>query len=292
MKLAAIRSLRSWGWSLPGLGLLALFVVLPALATLPLAFLHFDGVSTPEFAGGENLARLWNDPLFWKSLSNSLKVLLVSVPLRLLLALGLALLLYRSGPAVGIGRAAVLAPGVTPDIAWALVWLFLLNPLYGPVALLLPLFGYSPAAWLTDPTVARSLLALMTLWLIGELTVVLIAARQELGQEVYEAARMEGASAWYVFRRVTLPLLMPVLVLLACRDAALSFQTSLTPAMIITKGGPQFGTLLLPLYAYQNGFEYLRFGYASAILLAMFFITVLLIGVQLRWLRRWSLQGR
>ena len=291
MKRFSMHSLRIWGWSLPGLGLLALFVVLPALATLPLAFLHFDGVSAPEFAGGENLARLWNDPLFWKSLSNSLKVLLVSVPLRLLLALGLALLLYRSGPAVGIGRAAVLAPGVTPDIAWALVWLFLLNPLYGPVALLLPLFGYSPAAWLTDPTVARSLLSLMTLWLIGELTVVLIAARQELGQGVYEAARMEGASAWYVFRRVTLPLLMPVLVLLACRDAALSFQTSLTPAMIITKGGPQFGTLLLPLYAYQNGFEYLRFGYASAILLAMFFITVLLIAVQLRWLRRWSLQG-
>ena len=281
---------RFWGWSLPGLSLLALLVVLPALVTLPLALLHFDGVSPPSFAGMDNLARLWGDPLFWQSLSNSLKVLFLSVPMRLALALGLALLLHRAGPGVGLGRAAVLAPGVTPDIAWAVVWLFLLNPLYGPVALMLPLFGYAPGAWLTDPVVARSLLALMTLWLIGEITVVLIAARQELGHEVYEAARIEGASSWQIFRRVTLPLLMPVLMLLACRDAALSFQTSLTPAMIITKGGPQFGTLLLPLYAYQNGFEYLRFGYAAAIQLALFFITLLLILVQLRWLKRWSRQ--
>lgn len=283
-----MRSLRLWGWSLPGLVLLALLVVLPALATLPLALLHFDGVSPPRFAGGENLARLWDDPLFWKSLGNSLKVLMLSVPLRLALALGLALLLHRKGPGVSLGRAAALAPGVTPDIAWALVWLFLLNPLYGPVAMMLPLFGVTPDAWLTQPGVARNLLALMTLWLVGEMTIVLIAARQELGTEVYEAARIEGASAWYVFRRVTLPLLLPVLVLLACRDAALSFQTSLTPAMIITKGGPQFGTLFLPLYAYQNGFEYLRFGYAAAIQLAMFLITLMLIAVQLGWLRRWA----
>lgn len=283
---------RVWGWSLPGLALLAALVLLPALATVPLALLHFDGVSPPRFAGADNLIRLWNDALFWQSLSNSLKLALISVPLRLALALGLALLLHRSGPGVGVARAAALAPSVTPDIAWAIVWLFLLNPLYGPVAALLPLLGYAPGAWLTDPTVARGLLALMTLWLIGELTVVLIAARQELGSEVYEAARIEGASAWHIFSRVTLPLLMPVLVLLACRDAALSFQTSLTPAMIITKGGPQFGTLLLPLYAYQNGFEYLRFGYASALLLALFVITVLLIAVQLRWLKRWSQQAR
>ncbi len=286
------RRWRAWGWSLPGLVLLAALVVLPALATLPLALLHFDGVSAPRFAGGENIARLWSDPLFWQSLGNSLKVLLISVPLRLLLALGLALLLHRNGPGVGLGRAAALAPGVTPDIAWALIWLFLLNPVYGPVALLLPVFGIASDAWLTQPAVARGLLSLMTLWLIGELTVVLIAARQELGSEVYEAARIEGASPWHIFSRVTLPLLMPVLVLLACRDAALSFQTSLTPAMIVTKGGPQFGTLMLPLYAYQNGFEYLRFGYASAILLAMFAITLLLIAVQLRWLRRWSMRGR
>ena len=282
---------RLWGWSLPGLLLLALLVVLPALATVPLALLHFDGVSPPSFAGMANLSRLWSDPLFWQSLSNSLKVAMLSVPLRLGLALALALLLHRSGPGVGFARAAVLAPGVTPDIAWTLVWLFLLNPVYGPVAALLPLLGYSPAAWLMQGEVARGVLAFMTLWLIGELTIVLIAARQELGQAVFEAARSEGASTWHIFRRVTLPLLMPVLVLLACRDAALSFQTSLTPAMVMTKGGPQFGTLLLPLYAYQNGFEYLRFGYASALVLAMFLITVLLIAVQLRWLKRWSLRG-
>ena len=223
-----MRSLRLWGWSLPGLVLLALLVVLPALATLPLALLHFDGVSPPRFAGGENLARLWDDPLFWKSLGNSLKVLMLSVPLRLALALGLALLLHRKGPGVSLGRAAALAPGVTPDIAWALVWLFLLNPLYGPVAMMLPLFGVTPDAWLTQPGVARNLLALMTLWLVGEMTIVLIAARQELGTEVYEAARIEGASAWYVFRRVTLPQIRPAIV----SASFLSFITSFDELVI------------------------------------------------------------
>ncbi|MDP3858256.1 MAG: sugar ABC transporter permease [Stagnimonas sp.] len=283
--------LRDWHWSLPGFALLGLLVGLPALMALPLAFSHFDGLHAPRFAGLTNLARVGADPLFWTALGNSLKVALWSVPLRLLLALGLALLLHRPRRGAGLLRAAALAPSVTPDIAWALLWLWILNPLYGPVAWLLSGFGIAPDIWLTDPAAARRVLALISLWLIGELVVVLIAARKEIPQELYDLCAVEGASAWTVFRRLTLPMLMPVLLLLACRDAALSFQTSFLPALIITKGGPQYGTLLLPVYVYQNGFEYLRFGYAAALALAMFAVTLLMIAVQLFWLRRWTRRG-
>lgn len=288
---AIARFLRDWHWTLPGFAALALLVGLPALLALPLAFSHFDGLSVPRFAGLANLVRLDGDPLFWTALGNSLEVAAWSVPLRLLLALGLALLLHRPRRGVGVLRAAALAPSVTPDIAWALLWLWILNPLYGPFAWLLGAFGVAPDIWLTDGAAARQVLAMISLWLIGEMVVVLIAARKEIPQELYDLCAVEGAGALTVFWRLTLPMLLPVLLLLACRDAALSFQTSFTPALIITKGGPQFGTLLLPLYVYQNGFEYLRFGYAAALALAMFGVTLLMIAVQLFWLRRWTRRG-
>lgn len=283
--------IRDWHWTLPGFLALALLIGLPVLLALPLAFTDFDGLHAPHFVGLGNLARLGDDPLFGTALGNSLEVAAWSVPLRLLLALGLALLLHRPRRGVGLLRAAALAPSVTPDIAWALLWLWILNPLYGPFAWLLGAFGIAPDIWLTDGEAARRVLAMISLWLIGEMVVVLIAARKEIPQELYDLCAVEGASAFTVFRRLTLPMLLPVLLLLACRDAALSFQTSFTPAMIITKGGPQFGTLLLPLYVYQNGFEYLRFGYAAALALAMFGVTLLMIGVQLFWLRRWARRG-
>lgn len=282
---------RDWHWTLPGFAALALLVGLPALMALPLAFSHFDGLHAPSFAGGANLSRAGGDPLFWTALGNSLDVAMWSVPLRLLLALGLALLLHRPRPGAGLLRSAALAPSVTPDIAWALLWLWILNPLYGPVSWVLAAFGVAPDIWLTDGEAARKVLVLIGLWLIGEMVVVLIAARKEIPQELYDLCAVEGASAFTVFRRLTLPMLMPVLLLLACRDAALSFQTSFLPALIITKGGPQFGTLLLPLYVYQNGFEYLRFGYAAALALAMFAVTLAMIAVQLFWLRRWTQRG-
>lgn len=283
--------LRSWGGAAPGLAMLLLLVALPAFITLPLALLRVDGISPPTAAGLSNFAQLWEDALFWQSLSNSLKVALVAVPLRLLIALGLALLLHRNRPGAGLARAGVLAPGLAPDMAWALVWLFILNPLYGPAAWVLAKLGFSPDIWLVSGPAARNMLAFISLWLIGELVVVLIAARKEISGEIYEAAAMEGAGPFTIFRRITLPLLLPVIVLLAARDAALTFQTSFTPALIITKGGPQYGTLMLPLYVYQNGFEYLRFGYAATLTLAMFAVTMMMIGVQLVWLRRWARQG-
>jgi multiple sugar transport system permease protein len=261
-------------------------VLLPLLATLVLAFTDYDALSEPRLSGWSNLQQLWADPMFWKSLQNSTLIAGISSPLRLVVALGLALLLMPQRRGVGTVRALAYLPTVVPDIAYALLWLWLLNPIYGPLALGLRAMGLPADEWLLSPWGARLSIVLLGLFQVGELYVVLLAARRELPAELYELCEMEGAPPLYIFRRVTLPLLAPTLVFLAARDVAWSLQSSFVPALVITKGGPMQATLFLPLYAYQNGFEYFRFGYAATISMAMFVLTAAMVAVQWWVLRR------
>ncbi len=269
-----------------------LLVLGPAVATLLLAFTEFDGLGAPRFTGLENLRTLDADGLFWRAFGNSALIAAIGVPLRLVLALALALLLMSAGRGVATARAVTYAPSVVPDVAYALLWLWILNPVYGPVALLLQSLGLPSHEWLLSPAGARLSIVLLGLFQIGEIYVVLLAARRELPGELYEMSALEGASRWWVFRRVTLPLMGPTLVFLAARDVAWSLQYTFVPALVVTKGGPNYSTMFLPLYVYQNGFEYMRFGYAAAISVAMFVMTAAMFWVQWLVLRRWwRLQG-
>ena len=265
----------------------ALLVLGPAMVTLAVAFTEYDGLSRARFNGLENFRRLWGDPLFWKSLRNSFYIVAIGVPLRLALALALALLLSPKRWGAPTARAATYLPSVVPDIAYALLWLWLLNPIYGPLGLALRALGLPSAEWLLSPWGARLSLVFMSLFQIGEVYVVLLAARRELPGELYELCALEGVSPFWTFRKVTLRLLLPTLVFLAARDVAWSLQSSFVPALVITKGGPSFATLFLPLYIYQNGFEYLKFGYASAMTLTMFLATAAMVWVQWLVLRKW-----
>lgn len=271
-------------------GLLAL-IVAPAAVTVALAFTHYDALGAPRWAGFGNFMQLVQDPIFRIAVENSIKVALIAVPLRIALALALALLLQAPRRGVGGLRAAVYLPTAVPDLAWALVWLWLLNPLYGPAAWLLPAFGMPADRWLTDPEAARGAIVAILLFSVGEMVLVLIAARREIPGELYELAAVEGASALSIFQRLTLPLLWPAILFLACRDAALTFQTTFVPALTVTGGGPNYATTFLPQVIYQNGFEYLRFGYAAAQTLAMFALTVLAMALQAWALRHWARRG-
>ena len=266
----------------------AVLVVLPALVAVVFAFTHYDALSPPRFAGLANFRTLWHDPLFWMAVRNSAFIGVVSVPLRVGLALGLALLLMRQRRFSRAARIAVFLPSVVPEIAYALLWLWMLSPEYGPIGLALQATGLERHNLLLSPWGARRSIVLMGLFQIGELYIVLLAARRELPAELYELCAMEGVSAFWTFRNVTLPLLIPTIIFLGARDVAWSFQATFIPALVITKGGPEFATLFLPLYIYQNGFEYLRFGYASAMTVAMFILTGLLVGIQIALLRRWG----
>lgn len=274
------------GW--PYLGGLLLLIALPLCGAVALAFTEFSGIGAPEFIGVDNFTRLWQDAAFWRSLGNSLIFVLVSVPLRLAAAVAFALLLHRRSKTASGGRVAAYLPSVIPDVAYALLWLWLLNPLYGPLALALGSIGIDDV--LTDPWGARIAVAVMGAFQIGEAFIVALAARRTIPKNLYEAAAVDGASAWFTFRKITLPLMAPILGLLALRDVVLSFQINFVPALLVTEGGPRYATTYLPLYAYRQAFRYFRLGYASAMTLTMFVLTALIVYVQYRLIRRWRAQ--
>lgn len=264
---------------------LLLLVALPLMGAIALAFTEFSGIEPPEFIGLDNFERLIQDQAFWRSLGNSFIFVLISVPLRLAGAVAFALLLHKRSRGASAGRVAAYLPTVIPDVAYALLWLWLLNPLYGPLALALGGLGIGDV--LTDPWGARIAIAVMGAFQIGEAFIVALAARRTIPSALYEASAVEGASPWFTFRKVTLPLMAPILGLLALRDVILSFQINFVPALLVTEGGPRLATTYLPLYAYQQGFRYFRLGYAAAMTLTMFIVTALIVFVQYRLIRRW-----
>ncbi|HCU48316.1 MAG TPA: ABC transporter permease, partial [Micromonosporaceae bacterium] len=147
--------------------------------------------------------------------------------------------------------------------------------------------GILPPQWFTVPNDARAGIILMSLFTIGEMFVILLAARQALPRDAYELAAIEDATGWDIFRRITLPLMAPVLGLLLIRDTIMSFQLSFTPALVVTNGGPPpNSTLYLSLFVYRNAFEYLRYGYAAAATVIMLLLTIAAVLLQARLLRR------
>lgn len=270
----------------PFLAGLVLLVVAPAIAAIYLAFTQFTAIEPPRFTGLDNLGRLVDDAAFWRSLGNSAIYVVLAVPLRLVAAVGFALLLHRRSRGVGAARAIAFLPSVVPEAAYALLWLWLLNPVYGPIPLLL---GGAAPDLLTDPWGARIGIALMGAFQIGEAFVIALAARRVIPGSLYEAAAVDGASPWWTLRKVTLPLMAPIIALLALRDVVLSLQVNFVPALVLTDGGPRYATTYLPLYVYRTAFRYFRFGYASMMTLTMFVATACIIFVMYRLARRWRL---
>lgn len=262
-----------------------ILVLIPTVVTFVFAFTNFDGLSQIKWVGFANFSKLWGDPLFWTSLKNSFYIAAFGVPLRIAIALFLALLLTPERAGASTARSSAFLPSVIPDISYALLWLWMLNPIYGPVAYLISALGLPGDQLLLTPFGARFSIVFMSLFQIGEIYIVLLAARRELPHELYELCTLEGTSAVWTFKRVTLPLLIPTIVFLTARDVAWSLQSTFVPSLVITKGGPNFATLFLPLYIYQNGFEYMRLGLASAMTTVMFVLTGLMILVQVRVLR-------
>jgi multiple sugar transport system permease protein len=266
----------------PYLAGLFLLVALPVAAASVLAFTEFSGVQPPRFTGLDNIRRLLSDGALWRSVGNTLVYIVIAVPLRLAAATGFALLLQRHRRTASVARPVAYLPTVVPDVAYALLWLWLLNPLYGPVAALL-----GGAGILTEPWGARVALPVLGAFQIGEAFVVALAARRSIPPSIYEAAAVDGATPWFTFSRLTLRLMAPVLALLALRDVILSLQVNFVPALLMTQGGPRYATTYVPLYVYQTAFRYFRLGYASTIALTMFLLTVVIVLVQYRIARRW-----
>ena len=254
-----------------------LLVALPAGISLYVSFTRYDGVSTPVWVGLQNFQLLRIEPLFWVALINSLIYISQAVLLRTLAALGLALLYNQPRRATGLYRAIAYLPTVIPDTAYALVWLWILNPLYGPLNLALRAFNLPAPAWLTDTRWAIPAIVLMSLFQVGEGLVILLAGLRHIPRDLKDSARVDGANALQTFSAITLPLLSPWLILLTVRDVVLSFQNTFTPAYIMTRGGPYYATYFAPLLIYETAFDRLRFGQGAAIMLIVFAVTIFLV---------------
>lgn len=267
-----------WVMLLPYLVGTLLLVGLPALMSAVLAFTSYDALTPPVFVGFANFRVLAADPMVTTAIGNSLTFILLAVPLRIVGALALALLLLRPRRGVGGYRAAVYVPTVIPDVAFALIWLWIFNPLFGPVNVALDALGLPTPGWLADAETARFPFVIMALFQIGEGFVVLLAALRGLSAEVFDAGAVDGAGRWAAFRYLTLPLLLPWLALLTFRDIIISFQWTFTPSFVMTGGDPYYSTLFLPLLVYEEAFDRFRFGAGSALMLITFLLSVAIIG--------------
>lgn len=267
-----------------------LLVLLPAVISAGFALTRFDGLGPPEFVGLDVFRDLLTDRELRLALATTGIFLIIAVPLRIAGGLALALLLFRSEPGTRAGRVGAYAPTVIPDAAMALVWLWIVNPFYGPVGVLARAGGLDVPV-LLDTWGARLTIIAIAVFTLGEGFLITLAARRELPEVLFDVARTEGARGLRLFRRVTLPMLAPVLGLLTARDIVLSMQVTLVPILLLTQGDPAGATLTLPVFIYEAGFRELRFGSAAALALLLVVITSLVVALQFRVLRRWTRAG-
>lgn len=267
---------------------LALLVIGPGLAGFALSLTDYNAIGPPRWAALDNFRRLPGDRVFRIAVFNSLLYVALAAPLRLVGALFLARLLQRPVRGTMLGRAVVYLPTVIPDLAWALIWLWVLNPIYGPLNQMLGWFGIAGPAWMVEPASARLGIVLMMVWQLGEGFIVCLAALQSMERDLLEQAEIDGAGRWNSFLGIVLPVIAPVLLILLIRDTIFSFQANFVPALIVGKGGgPDYATMYLPMYIYTVAFSYLRFGYAAAMTVVMYAITGGLLFLQYRSTRRW-----
>ena len=276
-----------WLMLAPFAGGTILLIVLPALMTFALAFFEYDALSRPIWRGFDNFTEIFHERVFHIAAWNSLVFVAAAVPLRILGAVVLALLLERRRTGTGAYRAAVFLPTVVPDVAYALIWLWIFNPLYGPLNLVLGSFGIKGAAWLVDPDTALGAIVFMSLFQIGEGFVLMLAAFRQIPAEYYEAARIDGASPSRCFWHITLPLIAPWLLLLFARDVVITLQSSFTAAYLMTGGGPYYSTFLMPVLIYEEAFDRFRFGLASAMMLTVFVAIAVTLFVIQKVMRKW-----
>lgn len=256
------------------LGLL-LFYLGPMVASLYFSFTDYDMLSSAEWIGSTNYRELMNDEIFWKSLRVTVLYSAVSVPMVLLLALGLALLLNQKFKGVTLFRTAFYLPTVMSGVAVATLWKWIFNTDYGILNLLLDKIGIRGPAWLVDEQWAIWALILTSLWTAGGSMLIFLAGLQSIPADLYEAAAIDGAGIWSKFRNITVPLLSHVTFFNLILGVIGALQV-FTEGFVLTRGGPNNSTMLLSIYLYRNAFEYLKMGYASALAWVMFLIVLLL----------------
>jgi ABC-type sugar transport system permease subunit len=266
----------------PYAAFLLVFAVYPIAFALVLVFMQWDLVTTPTFAGLDNVRVLANDARFWRAVANTFVFLSIHVPLQIATALALALALNRKLMLRGFWRASFFLPVVISGAVVAILWSNLYATDVGLINRLLARIGVNPVPWLTDPATAMPAIAVMVTWKnVGFYVIIYLAGLQYIPRSCLEAIEIEGASAWQRFRYLTLPSLLPQTLLVVTLSTINGFQLFIEP-YVMTGGGPLRRTYSVVLYLYTNAFAYQKMGYAATIGVALALIIGAVVFIQRR----------
>ncbi|MGH7599941.1 MAG: extracellular solute-binding protein [bacterium] len=276
--------LKAYSFLAPSFLILTIFVFAPLCFSFYLGFHQWNIISPAKpFIGLENFQTLLADKIFCNALKNT-AVYSLHVPIGMAVSLAVALLMNQKFRGVNFLRTLFFLPSVSSFVAVALVWQWMYHPQFGLANYLLGLFGLPPLSWLREPSTALLSIMLMSIWMgIGYQMVIFLAGLQSIPHEFYEAARTDGANAWQRFWKITLPLLKPTTFFILVTSMIGSFQV-FAFVYVMTEGGPLHSTDVVVYHIYQNAWEYLKMGYASAMSWVLFLIIMIATWVQFKFL--------
>jgi multiple sugar transport system permease protein len=263
------------------------FTIYPVISSLYYSFCKYTIVSTPQWIGFKNYIKLFTeDELFKISLYNSLYYAAFTIPLTISVAIVSALLLNVPIKGQPIFRTIFYLPSITPVVASSILWVWILNPQYGVLNAFLEKLGINGPGWLADPRWSKPALILMSLWGIGGSIVIFLAALQDVPQELYESAELDGANWWNKLWAITIPSISPAILFTLIMGMIGTLQF-FAPIYVMTNGGPVNSTTMYAFYLYRQAFVYLDMGYASSMAWILFVIvllgTILMFKSSSRW---------
>jgi multiple sugar transport system permease protein len=274
---------------LPWIISLLVFTAYPTIATLYLSFTDYNILQPPSWIGLDNYSTMFQeDPAFWTAVRNSAVYALVSVPLKLVIAFGLALLLNMGVRGIGLYRTIFYLPTLVPPIAATIIFILLFSPSGGPINTIFASVGLRAPDWLNDPNWALPALMILGIWPLGVETLAFLAGLKEIPQDLLDAAAVDGAEGWQRLRHVIIPLISPVILFNLVIGVIYSFQV-FTQALVIggTNGEPLESTLMFLVLIYRNAFRYFSMGYAAALSVVLFAAVLLLTLLIFRTARSW-----
>ena len=280
-------SLAAYMFLAPALSAIFVFFFIPVISAFIISFTDFNiytlaSWSNIRFVGLDNYLQLFNDPLFWIALKNTFYFVIIAGPLSVLASLLTALLLnskltrYKS-----FFRLSYFLPVVTTLVAVAIVWRFIYHPKFGVLNWLLGMIGINPIDWLGDPIWAMPAIIILAIWKgFGYNMIIFIAGLQNIPEDLYEVAEIEGATWLQKFKSITLPMLAPTTIFVSIITMIGFFQLFAEP-YVMTQGGPLNSTLSIVQYMYQEGFRWWNMGYSAALAFVLF--VIILIGTLIQF---------
>ncbi|MCW5942298.1 MAG: sugar ABC transporter permease [Fimbriimonadaceae bacterium] len=260
----------------------AVFLAYPLCASIYYSFCDYSVLKLPVWIGTRNYENLMRDEIFWKTLSNTAYYAIFALPLGMVVAISLALLLNTKVKGLAFYRTFFFLPSLVPMVSLAVLWLWMFNGESGLVNAALGGIGIKGPNWLSDPEWSKPALVLLSVWGVGNAMVIYLAGLQDVPVQLYEAADLDGATAWQKTRNVTLPMISPVILFNLIMGIIGTLQVFTVPYVMFPGGSPARSTYFYTMYLFDNAFRYQKMGYACAMGWIMFLIILVLTMISLR----------